>query len=237
MTSSACDRRAPHRHLDRDAPPREPVRALTADLHRRGGGDRQLDLAAEALEPRSSSSRDGRLVRSTTSPSGSPVDVASREVDVREVALVEPDEAIRRSLRRRTGQHEQQPRRERVERPGVTGPRARPPADLRDDRERRRPGRLVDEHDAGGLSARAAARCAATNSRRMKSVISSIDASLEKPAACRWPPPPDIRAIAETSSSSIARAQRDAPRRAGRRAAARGSAPPARLPRPRAGSR
>jgi len=33
-------------------------------------------------------------------------------------------------------------------------------------------------------------------------VISSIDSSLEKPAACRWPPPPDSRAIAETSSSS-----------------------------------
>ena len=37
----------------------------------------------------------------------------------------------------------------------------------------------------------------------MKSVISSIDASLEKPAACRCPPPPDLRAIAETSSSSM----------------------------------
>ena len=28
-------------------------------------------------------------------------------------------------------------------------------------------------------------------------MISSIDSSLEKPAACRWPPPPDSRAIAE----------------------------------------
>ena len=37
----------------------------------------------------------------------------------------------------------------------------------------------------------------------MKSAISSIDASLEKPAAWRWPPPPDLRAIAETSISSI----------------------------------
>ena len=37
----------------------------------------------------------------------------------------------------------------------------------------------------------------------MKSVISASDASLEKPAACRWPPPPDLRAIAETSSSSV----------------------------------
>ena len=33
-------------------------------------------------------------------------------------------------------------------------------------------------------------------------MISSIESSLEKPAACRWPPPPDARAIADTSSSS-----------------------------------
>ena len=31
----------------------------------------------------------------------------------------------------------------------------------------------------------------------------SIDDSLEKPAACRCPPPPDFRAIADTSSSSM----------------------------------
>ena len=51
MTSSACtvDRRTRHLHLD--AAPRELVRALTADLDRGGGRDRQLDLAAEALEP------------------------------------------------------------------------------------------------------------------------------------------------------------------------------------------
>src|SRR5204862_3638721 len=38
-------------HLHRDASSREPVRALAADLDRRRGRDRQLDLTAEALEP------------------------------------------------------------------------------------------------------------------------------------------------------------------------------------------
>ena len=36
----------------------------------------------------------------------------------------------------------------------------------------------------------------------MKSVISSTVASDGKPAAWRWPPPPLLRAIAETSRSS-----------------------------------
>ena len=51
-------------------------------------------------------------------------------------------------------------------------------------------------------------------------MISSIEASLEKPAAWRCPPPPDARAIAETSSSSWRR----------------GANPPGRAP-PRGGSR
>src|SRR5215211_2148263 len=44
------DSRTPQRHLDGDAPAVEAVGALAADLDRRGGRDRQLDLAAEALE-------------------------------------------------------------------------------------------------------------------------------------------------------------------------------------------
>src|SRR5690348_2162161 len=44
-------RRPAYRHLHLDAPPCELVRALTADLHRGRGGDRQLDLTAEVLEP------------------------------------------------------------------------------------------------------------------------------------------------------------------------------------------
>src|SRR5262245_18768037 len=54
---------------------------------------------------------------------------------------------------------------------------------------------------------------AAANWPRMKSVISSIESSLEKPAAWRWPPPwPEARAILETSISS---AQAHASRRPG----------------------
>ncbi len=44
-------RRAPAGHLHLDTSPRQPVRALTADLDRRGGRDRQLDLPSEAREP------------------------------------------------------------------------------------------------------------------------------------------------------------------------------------------
>ena len=87
------DPRAPERHLDLDAAPGELVGALAADLDRRGGRDRQLDLTAEAREPRSSSSAPA---------AARPLDDlalrvagrrARRQVDVREVALVEPDEA------------------------------------------------------------------------------------------------------------------------------------------------
>ena len=42
---------AAERHLHRDAAAGEPVRALTTDLHRRGGRDRQIDLTAEGGEP------------------------------------------------------------------------------------------------------------------------------------------------------------------------------------------
>ena len=40
-------------------------------------------------------------------------------------------------------------------------------------------------------------------------MISPIERSDENPAACRCPPPPDARAIAETSTSSWRGAQRD----------------------------
>ena len=77
------DLRAPHRHLDHDALPRELVGALAADLHRRVRRDRQLDLAAQALEPRVELLGRGGSCRSTTSPSGSPVVVvAVRSISV-----------------------------------------------------------------------------------------------------------------------------------------------------------
>ena len=63
---------------------------------------------------------------------------------------------------------------------------ARPIARPSDDRERRRPGGLVDEDDPARLEPlrrHQPAAAAETNSRRRNSVISAIDSSLEKPAA------------------------------------------------------
>ena len=131
-----------------DAAPVQLVGALAADLDRRGGRDRQLDLAAEPVEPRSSSRR-RRLVRVETSPSGSPVVVTRREVDVRQVALVEPDEALRRaSSRARAARAAARWRTGRACRRGPPARRSGAAAS-RDDRERRGPGRLVDEDEAG----------------------------------------------------------------------------------------
>ncbi len=91
--------------------------------------------------------------------------------------------------------------------------RTRARTDAGQDSERRRPRGLVDQDHAGrfeGLRYRhrsrgpAQARSpGAANSATMKDVISSIERSLEKPAACRWPPPFDFRAIAETSTRSV----------------------------------
>jgi hypothetical protein len=90
-----------------------------------------------------------------------------------------------REARRRPGEQHEQPGRERIERAGVPVlPGAA--AQLGDERERRRAGRLVDERDADGLQRRGG--IASRPSRgdeltRMNSAISSIDSSLEKPAA------------------------------------------------------
>ena len=76
--------RPTYRHLHLDAAPGKLVRALTADLHSRGGRDRQLDFPAEALEPL------GELVLPRGDetlediPSGSPVAVRLvRSISVR----------------------------------------------------------------------------------------------------------------------------------------------------------
>ena len=98
---------------------------------------------------------------------------ARRQVDLGQVALVEPDEVLRQP-RRRPEQDEQEPGRERVERPGVAGARAGAVAQPLDDRERRRPRRLVDEDEPRGAKTLAAA-CDAANAERMNSMISSID--------------------------------------------------------------
>ena len=127
-----------------------------------------------------------------------------REVHVRRVLLRQPDESLRQ-LGECAEQDEQQARREGVERAGVPGPRAGSVAQVADDRERRGAGRLVDEHQAARSQASLRRHSSRWRTpRRIVSVISSIEASLEKPAAWRWPPPsPERRAISETSSSSV----------------------------------
>ena len=96
----------------------------------------------------------------------------------------------------------------------MTRLRARPRSHAGEYREGRRPRRLVDEDHAGrletlgnrhrvGAPAQACAAGRAANAETMKAVISSIERSLEKPAACRCPPPPDFRAIAETSTAIV----------------------------------
>src|SRR5205085_3557327 len=127
----------------RDAAPREAVRALTADLHRRRGGDRQLDLAAEARErPFELALRRHPVLRQQLA-----LRVAGRrrpcQVDVGDVALVQTDEAWSQSSCR-TGQLYQKASGERVEGPGVPGARAGPPPQLAYERERRASCRLVD---------------------------------------------------------------------------------------------
>src|SRR5262249_57133267 len=72
------------------------------------------------------------------------------EVDVRDVTLVESNEA-RSQFSCRAGQQEQQSSREWIERSRMAGPRPGAMSQFRDDRERRRACRLVDEDDAGGL--------------------------------------------------------------------------------------
>ena len=138
--------RTPHRHLDDDAPPRELVRPLAADLDRRRGRDRQLDLAAEALERL----LERRLRRCRMLLELLAFRIAGRrrrgQIDIGDVALVQADEAGSESGCG-SGQQHQQAGCERVERSRVTGPRTRPPPQRRDDRKRRRPRRLVDQRD------------------------------------------------------------------------------------------
>ena len=125
----------------------QPVGALTADLDRRRGRDRQLDLAAEAREPRRELLRTGRLQLFHDVPLPVAGRRPGRQVDVGEVALVESHEA-RGQLSCRSGQHKQEPCRERIERSGVAGACTRPPPHFRNDAERGRPLRLVDQQDA-----------------------------------------------------------------------------------------
>src|SRR5581483_1563034 len=207
--------RATAGHVHRGPAAGEPVGPLAADLHRRGGRDGQLDLAAQTVEPPLELGAARRLGLLDDLALGVAGRCACRQVDGGHVALVESDEVLGKPGRR-AEQDEQQPSRKRVERPGVPRARARPLAQLPDDRERRGPGRLVDEHEPC-RSERALHRGSrrpptyadgepstwAAYAARMNAVIWAIDSLLEKPAACRCPPPPRCLAIADTSSSSL----------------------------------
>ena len=110
-----------------------------------------------SISPRRRSSCAAELVLaggawlSTTSPSGSPVEVRRRKVDLGEVALVQPDEAWRQLSCPDRTTAASSPVANGIERPRVTGPRAGHAADLRHDGEGGRAARLVDERDARGL--------------------------------------------------------------------------------------
>src|SRR5215218_10265043 len=191
------NRRAAKRHLHRDTAPREPVRALAADLHRRRRRDPQFDLAAERSQPRLELVTRRRLVLLDDLALWIAGGRARPQVDRGLVALVEPDQVLHQP-RRSAEQDEQEAARERVERPRVPRPRAGAIPDLADDRERRRARRLVDQHEprrrvavppsaapTSGRHLYAAAPAAAANSRQSDAVTSSTGASVEKPAACR----------------------------------------------------
>ncbi len=83
---------ASERHLHGDAAPVQPVGALTTDLDRRRGRDRQLDLAPEEREPTLELARVRRLELLDELPLPVSGRGPRRQVDVREIALVEPDE-------------------------------------------------------------------------------------------------------------------------------------------------
>ena len=80
-------RRPTHRHLDLDASAVQLVRALAADLHRRGCRDAQVDLAAQRVDPRLELARGQRLVLVDDLAFGIAGRGGPREVDCRLVAL------------------------------------------------------------------------------------------------------------------------------------------------------
>ena len=133
-------------HLDHDPAPVERVRALAVDLHGRDRRNRQVDRAAQSVEGGVELVGGGSIV--LLEPLA--VDVARRrsggEVDLGLVPLRQTHERALQA-RRRTGEEEQEPGCERIERPGVAGSRAGLPARGGDDRERGRTGGLVDEDD------------------------------------------------------------------------------------------
>src|SRR5436305_1483497 len=109
--------------------------------------DRQLDLAAEARERLLERLLRGWLVLLERLPFRIPGRGRRGQVDVGDVALVQADEAWRKSSCP-TGQLYQKASGERIQRPRVARARAGAAAQLRDEREGRSSRRLVDEDDA-----------------------------------------------------------------------------------------
>jgi hypothetical protein len=126
------------------------VRTLASDLDRRGGRDRQLDLAPHSFEPKLELVRVGRLELLDHFALRVAGGGSRREVDLRQVPLVEADEAVL-LLREPAQQHEQEPRREGIERPGMARPCPGSLAEIADEGEGRRARRLVHENQPGGV--------------------------------------------------------------------------------------
>ena len=159
------DARPAHGHLHGDASAVELVRALTADLHRRRGGNLQVDLAAERLEALEELGFGRGIVLLDDLTLGVPGRSHPGQVDRSLVPLRNANEALR-LLRERAEQDEQEAGRKRVECPGVAGPRARLLPDVADDREGRRACGLVEEDEPAG-SRRAFTRHLATRRTRV----------------------------------------------------------------------
>ena len=110
------------------------VSALTADLDRGCSRDRQLDLTAEGLEPPRKLFRVRSLQPFDDLALGIPGRGPRPQIHIRDVTLVQADEA-RGQLSCRTGQQDQQARRERIKRAGMAGASTGAPPHLGDDRE------------------------------------------------------------------------------------------------------
>ena len=218
-----------------DAPPVQPVGALAADLDRRRGRDSELHLAAQPMQPRSSSSRRGRLVLvERRRPRGRRSTSGARRSTVGEVALVEPDEPRREPCRASRTAGRADPW--RTGRACRRGPSARPCAGAPRRRSRtttarpacrrgsRRSGR--EPAEPAPPSARVGARGARDDPRR-----DLLDREIR--AEARGLPMPAATELARDRGHVElvdGRAQRDLAGGAAVRAAARGSARRARAP-------
>ena len=234
--------RAPQGHLDLDPLPRQPVGALTADLDRRGGRDRQLDLAAEA--PRA-----GPRARPGAGGSWRSSDLALRvagrgrrgEVDVGQVALVQARRSMVRGwLPHRTTAPAARSRTGRACRCGRSAPASGGAARRRARTTRARPACRAARSRPGSTARGGTSAPAAAAGEEL--AADELDDLLERPLARearRLPVAAAARLARDRRDVDLvaARAERDAVRRPARRSAARGSAPRAARPRSGAGSR